>query len=183
MVAVGTPRASFRRSKVIAMYNKTSRRTWDRQQDRLLDEAADVSAPTRILLAEDDDEMRRLLADALRDEGYVVEEARDGNELMARVRSAVLSGDGRAPVDLVISDIRMPGCSGLDVLRSLRDEDWSVPVILITAFGDEETHRTARQNGATMVLDKPFEMGDLCAAASFLVLPRPTDASHPPTGD
>jgi DNA-binding response OmpR family regulator len=168
---------------VVVMYNKTPRKSWNQEQDRLLDEAADVNAPARILLAEDDDEMRKLLSDALRDEGYAVEEVRDGNELMARVRSAILQWDGRAPVDLVISDIRMPGCSGLDVLRSLRDEDWSVPVILITAFGDEDTHRTAREYGATMVLDKPFEMGDLCAAASFLVLPRPTSAYRPPTAD
>ncbi len=148
-----------------------------------MEEVEDVNAPTRILLAEDDDEMRRLLADALRDEGYFVEEARDGTELMERVRSAAMQWDGRAPVDLVISDIRMPGFSGLDVLRSLRDEDWSIPVILITAFGDEDTHRTAREYGATMVLDKPFEMGDLCAAANFLAMPRPAEGNRPPSAD
>jgi DNA-binding response OmpR family regulator len=154
------------------MYSRAERRSWEKEQVRLLADAAEVNAPTRVLLAEDDEEMRTMLAAALRHEGYEVEEAHDGNELLARVRSSVLSTDGGAPVDLVVSDIRMPGCSGLEVLRSLRDEDWAVPFILITAFGDEETHRTAEEYGATLVLDKPFEMGDLCAAASYFAMPR-----------
>jgi CheY-like chemotaxis protein len=145
---------------------------WGKDQARLLNDVATVLAPARVLLAEDDEEMRSMLAEALRREGYAVVEARNGDELLARVRSSVLSTDDGAPVDLVVSDIRMPGCSGLEVLEKLRDEDWAVPVILITAFGDEETHRKARSLGATLVLDKPFDVGDLCAAAVYLVLPK-----------
>jgi DNA-binding response OmpR family regulator len=140
--------------------------------EELLEEAEAVNAPTAVLLAEDDHEMRRMLAGALRREGYAVREARDGDELLEQVRSSVLQSDGGTTVDLVISDVRMPGPSGLDVLRIIRAQDCAVPVILITAFGDADLHRTAQECGATLVLDKPFEVGDLCAAANFFAAPR-----------
>jgi DNA-binding response OmpR family regulator len=145
---------------------------WGKDQAHLLNDVAAVLGPARVLLAEDDEEMRSMLAGALRKEGYAVDEARNGCELLAKVRSSVLSASDGASVDLVVSDIRMPGCSGLDVLEKLRDEDWAVPVILITAFGDEETRRKAQGLGATMVLDKPFDVGDFCAAAAYLAAPR-----------
>jgi DNA-binding response OmpR family regulator len=147
-------------------------RKWGQDHAHRMDDVAAVLAPTRVLLAEDDNEMRRMLATALRRDGYEVEEARDGCELLARVRSSLLSTDDGAPVELVVSDVRMPGWSGLEVLEKLREEDWAVPVILITAFGDEETRRKAREYGATLVLDKPFDVGDLCAAANFFAEPR-----------
>jgi DNA-binding response OmpR family regulator len=154
------------------MNRRAEDRRWQKQRGRFLADADAGNEPTRVLVAEDDEEMRRMLAGALRHEGYAVEEARDGNELLDKVRSSVRSGDGGAPVDLVVSDIRMPGRSGLDVLRSVREGDGTVPFILVTAFGDEETHRQAQEFGATLVLDKPFDMDDLCAAASYFVLPR-----------
>lgn len=54
----------------------------------------------------------------------------------------------------------MPGKSGLEVLAGLRQSDWSTPVILITAFGDEWTHAEAQRLGATSI-DKPFDLHDL----------------------
>jgi DNA-binding response OmpR family regulator len=153
------------------MVNRTDRRSWHVEAAQLLADAAAVNAPTMVLLAEDDDEMRRMLAAALRREGYSVREVRDGDELMAHVRGSLLQADGGTTVDLLISDVRMPGRSGLEVLRMLREEDSAIPVILITAFGDAELHQMARECGATLVLDKPFEVGDLCAAANFLVPP------------
>ena len=55
----------------------------------------------------------------------------------------------------------MPGCSGLDLLACLRHFDWNTPVILITAFGNAETHDQARRLGAFAVFDKPFDLADL----------------------
>jgi CheY-like chemotaxis protein len=111
----------------------------------------------RILVAEDDRAMRKLIARALRNDGHRVTEAASGRDALLRLGNAIHEGGVRF-YDLVISDLRMPGPSGLDLLAGLRASDWSVPVILITAFGDAETHRQARRLGAVSVLDKPFNL-------------------------
>jgi DNA-binding NtrC family response regulator len=72
---------------------------------------------------------------------------------------------------LIISDVRMPGVSGLDVLATLRREDWSTPVILMTAFGDLETRAEARRLGAKALFDKPFDVDDLRTAVSWFLHP------------
>ena len=123
----------------------------------------------RVLLAEDDDAFRRLLAGALRRGGFEVIEARDGRELVDRLAS-LLPGAGPSdgmPIDLIVSDIRMPGITGLDVLDKLRLADWATPVILITAFGDNATRAEAIRLGATM-FDKPFDLSDLRTMALHL---------------
>jgi CheY-like chemotaxis protein len=118
-------------------------------------------SPTRLLLADDDLEMRRALASALRREGYVVTEARDGNELLEKIQASQLCTDTGAAIDALVTDIRMPGRSGIDALIAVRGLDPGLPVVLITAFGDAETHDDARWMGADAVLDKPFEIAAL----------------------
>lgn len=125
-----------------------------------------------VLLAEDEVEMRGLIARALRKENCDILEARDGSHLIRLLITHVLvPRDGREPVDLIISDIRMPGANGLDVLAALRRQDTVTPVILITAFGDPETQLEAYRQGAVMVLNKPFEMEDLRVVVRSLVEP------------
>jgi DNA-binding response OmpR family regulator len=112
----------------------------------------------RAVVAEDDAEMRRLVARALRRDGWEVSEASNGSELLELLEWAGRLGD---PVDLVVTDVRMPGVSGLQALDWLRRvRDWSAPIIVITAFGDQRTHSLASQLGA-QVLDKPFELDEL----------------------
>jgi DNA-binding response OmpR family regulator len=131
---------------------------------------AKVGWNSRILLAEDNDDMRAMLASVLRRDGYLVIEAKDGREL---VKHLTLHGAGEASdIDLVISDVRMPGASGLDVLAGLREIDWSMPVILITAFGSADTKERAGQLGAAILLDKPFELEELRHAVRSVVPPR-----------
>ncbi|KYF69118.1 two-component response regulator [Sorangium cellulosum] len=128
-------------------------------------------SPVRVLLAEDDRELRLLLATALRRDGYEVLEARDGNHLLEIMGESLLSSGG-APLDIVVSDIRMPGKSGLELLAGLRRDDWSTPVVLITAFGDPETHAEAYGLGADAVLDKPLDVDDLRVVVQALVRMR-----------
>jgi CheY-like chemotaxis protein len=123
--------------------------------------------PLRILVAEDDREMRRMMTASLSDEGFVVVEAGDGNRLLELIGSQLLSPN-RDHVDLIISDVRMPGHTGLEVLAGLRGSDWATPFILITAFGDEETHAEARRLGAVAIFDKPFDLDDLKTAVMNL---------------
>lgn len=117
----------------------------------------------RVLLAEDDDEMRSLLAWVLAREGCAVEEIPDGLALQRHLYQALVQGVRDLP-DLLISDIRMPGATGLQVLALLRARGSNLPVLLITAFGDRATHDEALRMGALAVLDKPFTVPDLQSA-------------------
>jgi two-component system response regulator (stage 0 sporulation protein F) len=125
----------------------------------------DQQAPApRILLAEDTDDMRSVVAMRLRQQGYSVTECCNGAELIAELGDYL----GNVPVDartrrfdLIISDIRMPGVFGTSVIEGAAEYRNFPPTILITAFGDEETHEKARQIGVSAVLDKPFDMNDL----------------------
>ncbi|WP_342382161.1 response regulator [Myxococcus stipitatus] len=124
----------------------------------------------RVLVAEDQPEMRALLHRALKRRGYEVVEASDGPGLVQAIIDGLLAEQTLVP-DLIITDVRMPGYSGLEVVARLRREGWKTPVILITAFGDAQLHQEAAQLGAARVLDKPFAMEDLCGAAEALVPP------------
>src|SRR5512143_970709 len=81
--------------------------------------------PARVLLAEDDFELRSLLATSLRRDGFEVLEARDGAELLRYIDELVLQAKGQIGVDLIVSDIRMPGFNGLSVLGWMRKGDWA----------------------------------------------------------
>ncbi len=124
-----------------------------------------------ILVAEDDLEMRRLIVSTLRRERYEVLEAPDGIALLDCVEAAALSG---VRIAAIVSDVRMPLLSGMDALAVLEATSAEVPVVLITAFGDRDTHEEARQLGAFAILDKPFDMATLCAAVSAAVEGRVT---------
>lgn len=112
----------------------------------------------RVLLGEDDATFRGLLAGRLSSSGYAVAEASDGAQLLERLVDSAVGPSCRPDgYDLVITDVRMPGISGSDVLEYLRAGPWSgVPVILMTAFGDDAVHEAARRHGVLLVLEKPF---------------------------
>jgi CheY-like chemotaxis protein len=133
--------------------------------------------PARVLLAEDDEEMRALLVQALRGEGHEVVECSDGFRLLEQLSSLLLSpqvmGLEPAPFDLIVSDIRMPGVTGLSVLEGLQLFEGLPPMILITAFGDEETHAAAQRGGAAAVFDKPFQVEDFLTKVREVASARP----------
>lgn len=117
----------------------------------------------RVLVAEDDRAMRALVCLALRRAGLEVIEATDGTAFSAHVDR--LASD---PVDLIVTDVRMPGPSGLEVLEHLRASDTTTPVIVMTAFADDRSRERAQALGAAL-LDKPFELMDLRALALQLL--------------
>ncbi len=106
----------------------------------------------RVVVAEDDDAMRDLVADALKKAGCEVIECPDGASLFEFMREAWVRDD-RPPFDLIVSDLRLPAASGLEVLMLVRRLKNPIPVIIVTAFGDEQTHSYARELGAAAVLD------------------------------
>lgn len=132
-----------------------------------------------VLLAEDDDELRRLLARKLRRRGLDVVEARTGTQLVELVVEHTVEplAPEQKEASLVISDLRMPGRSGLDVLRLLRRSNVEVPVILMTAFGSREVHDEARLLGAAAVFDKPVDLDELAAAAVAILRPYAAESA------
>ena len=117
-----------------------------------------------ILLAEDDPDLRRLIATALRYDGFQVIEASDGRDLLDRMCDWMLYRWPFEELSLILSDIRMPGLSGTQVVSSLRRSHWRTPVILMTAFPDPAIDREARALGVANVFSKPFEIDDLRTA-------------------
>ncbi len=115
-------------------------------------------APARVLVADDDPDLRQVIAEALRADGFDVTEAESGPHLLDLIGPTMMGRPAGHPADLVVSDFRMPGFTGMSVLGGLRQFQARLPFILITAFGDPATHAEARRLGASAVLDKPFEM-------------------------
>jgi DNA-binding response OmpR family regulator len=122
--------------------------------------------PAKILVVDDDEDMRCLIVHALTRAGHDVGEARDGGELVERVVAALSTPN--EPWDLVISDVRMPGSSGLSAARLLRAREIRVPILLMTAFPDGETRMHAGSVGA-LLFEKPFALEDLLLAVRGLL--------------
>jgi len=114
-----------------------------------------------IYLAEDDVELRALLALALRKDGHTVVEAVDGGELLMELTSLFVYGVGRRDEALVVTDLRMPVMGGLDVIRQLHHRGQRPPFILITAFADDRVQAEAAGLGALGLLSKPFDSDGL----------------------
>jgi DNA-binding response OmpR family regulator len=126
----------------------------------------------RILLAEDDKEMRSLLALMLRKEGYQIRECMDGLSLLDMLSSFFLPDEEHENFDLIISDIRMPGVTGMEILMGANELDDFPPIILITAFGDKETHVLAERLGAVALFDKPFDIDEMLEKVRAILPPR-----------
>lgn len=128
----------------------------------------------RVLVADDDAEMRHLVAETLRKDDYEVVEEPDGGRLLVRLAAIRAFDKTVDPFDLIVSDIRMPVCSGLAIVKGMRQVRCNTPVILMTAFGDDETRALAEKLGAQL-FDKPFQMGALRAMARKLLAKRDLD--------
>ena len=115
--------------------------------------AAQPARAGRILVADDERSLRELLAIVLRREGYEVMLAENGRMALAALM--------RGPVDLLISDIKMPDMSGVEVLRSAKQIDPALPAIMMTAFASTETAVEAMRLGACDYLVKPFDVDEL----------------------
>ena len=122
----------------------------------------------RILVAEDDLEMRRLVLESLRSDGHDAVDVSDGGQLLIHLTSIYRLRPDPEPIDMVVTDIRMPVCNGLEIVQGLRDADWTTPVVIMTAFGDAETRTRAARLGAVL-LDKPFKMKTLRAIVRDLL--------------
>ena len=125
--------------------------------------------PNKILVAEDDPDIRLGLIDTLESEGYQVIEAQNGLEAIKLFKLY--------DIDLLLLDIMMPGKSGYDVLREIRAKDNQVSVIMLTAKGEEIDKVLGLELGADDYITKPFGIHELLARISA-VLRRALRASQ-----
>lgn len=117
----------------------------------------------RVVLAEDDDDLRRLMAQRLEEAGLMVVELEDGFELADYLWMTRPGGGVLLPPDLIISDVRMPGRTGLEAIALARELGLRCPVVLLTAFADAELRAEASRVGACLVMDKPVDLDHLAA--------------------
>lgn len=110
----------------------------------------------RVLVVDDETDFLATYERLLRRQSYEV--------VTVTSRAAGLAALAGEPLDLVISDLRLPDGDGLDVVRAARDARDPVPVIVITGYPSDETRRAALAAGATMFLAKPFVAAVLLAA-------------------
>ena len=101
----------------------------------------------RILVVEDEDKLRRIVELQLLDAGYEVDKAAKAEEALPLIDRA----------DLILTDYKLPGMTGLEMLPRVKAMRPTVPVIMITAYGDPETRRKAIEGGATGLLTKPID--------------------------
>ncbi len=112
-----------------------------------------MRSPRTILIVDDEAGICVILDEYLTGQGYTVTTAMSGEE-------GLLTFDQQCP-DIVLLDVRLPGVSGLDVLRTIRARGTTTRVIMMTAFDDEATREEARQLGADAYLTKPFHLHEL----------------------
>jgi DNA-binding response OmpR family regulator len=127
---------------------------------------------TRILLVDDDDETRELLRDFFDDRGYAVETAGDGAKALSRLATFA--------ADLVITDLEMPGMSGLELIRSLHAAKPQCPVLLVTARAERELplRRLGRRAGFEC-LRKPLDLEALEMIVERMTAAHALETSHP----
>jgi DNA-binding response OmpR family regulator len=125
-----------------------------------------VHDPPRILVAEDDREMLEILVQVLSADGYDVQGAHDGGRMLVQLAKGPKCSYQN--VDLIISDICMPICSGMQILETLRVARCAVPIILMTGFADAHTKMRADSLGAVLFA-KPFGLHDLLTTVAELL--------------
>lgn len=103
----------------------------------------------RVFVADDDQDLLALVTALLRGEGFFVRQAANGADLLALVAE-------ECQADLMITDVQMPGLSGMEVLSHMQHHHPDVPVILMTGFATNLLREKAAEAGAAAVLSKPF---------------------------
>jgi CheY-like chemotaxis protein len=114
--------------------------------------------PKTILVVDDESHMLDTIQFILQSNGYLTVMARGGEEALERLVG--LRAQGRR-IDLILTDIQMPGPTGLELIELFREAGEQAPVLVMTGYNDRETTRRLRERGIEHFLDKPFEEEEL----------------------
>jgi DNA-binding NtrC family response regulator len=107
----------------------------------------------RVLVVDDEEEIRKILRNILEKEGFEVITAPDGQQAMKKICFDT--------PDAVLLDVRMPGLNGMDVLKKIKALDDNLPVVLVTAYADTHQAVEAMKEGAYDYLAKPFDNNEV----------------------
>ncbi len=144
------------------MSGKKALRPWAARRSSL------VGVTPRVLVVEDDATVREITRRYLGDAGYAVDEAADGPSGLHAARAH--------PPDAVVLDVMLPGLTGLEVCRALRDSYPRLPIVMLSALGDEDDRVAGLQLGADDYVTKPFSARELVLRVAA-VLRRATDSA------
>jgi DNA-binding NtrC family response regulator len=134
----------------------------------------DAPSSARILVVDDDSGQRSLLETFLRTRGYRTQTAASGEAALALLEQESFA--------MMISDVRMPGISGIETLRRVRERQPALPVLLVTAFADIRSAVTAMRDGAVNYLAKPIDLDELLVTVRLALAPgqAPAAGEAPP---
>jgi CheY-like chemotaxis protein len=110
--------------------------------------------PPRVVIAEDDDDMRTVMCELISGLGVEVDAVASGGELVR-----LLTDDRR--IDLIVTDVRMPWMTGYNVALSARNSGLAIPIIIVTAFPDDALAAQVERLGSAVLLAKPFRPEEL----------------------
>ncbi len=122
----------------------------------------------KILVIDDDEEMRSLLQDYMAEEGYVPSSAKNSSEAFQKI--------AREDFDVIITDIRMPGLTGLDILPKLKKMQPEAFILVLSAFGNSTVKQKALRRGAQAFLGKPVQLHHLRNLLRDVFGSRPSSA-------
>jgi len=126
--------------------------------------------PGTVLVVDDEPSIRKVLAAQLRKDGHEVHTADDGDDAVSRL--------SEADVDVVITDLRMPGMDGMGLLRWIQDTQPNLPVVVLTAHGSIDTAVDALKRGAFDFLTKPFDQAELASVVNKALQTRHQLGEH-----
>ena len=118
-----------------------------------VDSTQEISEAARILVVDDEQVIRDILSEFLSMEGYVVRSVDSGERALTELRLR--------PYDMVISDLKMPGISGIDLLERIANDNINVLTVIMTGFGTVETAISAMKKGAYDYILKPFKVDEV----------------------
>lgn len=125
-----------------------------------------MATTNRILIVEDDASIRGVMSRHFRRHGFEVEQAGGAEEALSRIAAS------QSRFDVVLTDIHLPGASGVDLARDLQEARPGQPVVFMTGDADAQIARTAIESGAAGYLLKPFEFFELDAVVNQAVQRR-----------
>jgi DNA-binding response OmpR family regulator len=124
----------------------------------------------RILVVEDEPDLKEITAKRLKAEGYGVDTCDNGKDAQYYIE--------HTPYDLILLDVMLPGADGITVLKNIRKKGMKTPVLLLTARDSIEDRVTGLDNGADDYLTKPFAFDELLARIRVILRRRSNEASN-----
>lgn len=133
-----------------------------------------------VLVVDDDQRIRELMALLLRSEGFETVELCDGMEALKYLAVADVYHSDLVHPELIVADINMPKFSGIDLLMGMRECPNRPPVMLVTGVKDDEIHQEARRLGAVAVVKKPFDVDHFLETVDHCLTSPRIEAVIPP---